>query len=72
MDPNIIIAEIDAYSAQTGMKPTTVCQLALGNARLYDRIKRRIEKYGQEAASLRGYMEANPPKQTAGAKKGAA
>lgn len=61
MDPNIIIAEIDAYSAQTGMKPTTLCQRALGNARLYDRIKRRVEKYGEEAQRLRAFMAANPP-----------
>lgn len=60
MDPNIIIAELDAYSAQTGMKPTTICQHALGNARFYDRIKRRVERYEEEAARLREFMARNP------------
>lgn len=66
MDPNTIIAELDAYCAQVGMKQTTVCQNALGNARLYDRMKRRIDQYAVDAEKLRAYMAANPP-QTKGA-----
>ena len=61
MDPSIIISELDDYCAKTGMRPTTVCQNALGNARLYERIKRRIEQYAREAERLRAYMAANPP-----------
>lgn len=65
MDPNTIIADLDAYCAQTGMKQTTVCQNALGNARLYDRMKRRIDQYAADAQKLRAYMSANPPKSDA-------
>lgn len=61
MDPNTIIAELDAYCAQVGMKQSTVCQNALGNARLYDRMKRRIDQYAADAQKLRAYMAANPP-----------
>jgi hypothetical protein len=61
MDPNAIIAELDAYCAQVGMKQSTVCQNALGNARLYERMKRRIDQYAADAQKLRAYMAANPP-----------
>jgi hypothetical protein len=61
MDPNTIIAELDAYCAQVGMKQSTVCQNALGNARLYERMKRRIDQYAADANKLRAYMAANPP-----------
>lgn len=57
MDPNNIIATIDAYSERTGMKPSTICQLALGNARFYDRAKKRIEKYEDEAERLRVFID---------------
>ncbi|ACM00241.1 MULTISPECIES: hypothetical protein [Cereibacter] len=63
MDPNIIISEIDAHSEATGLKPTTICQKALGNARLYDRMKRRACKYAEEARALRAWMAANSPKE---------
>lgn len=62
MDPNTIIAELDAYCAQVGMKQSTVCQNALGNARLYERMKRRIDQYAADAQKLRAYMAENPPK----------
>lgn len=62
MDPNIIIEELDDYSARTGLKPTTICQNALGNALFYERIKRRVERYRDEAERLRRYMADNPPK----------
>lgn len=68
MDPNTIIAELDAYCHAVGMKQTTVCQNALGNARLYERLKRRIERYAAEAEKLRAYMRANPA-QTEGAQQ---
>jgi hypothetical protein len=61
MDPNTIIAELDAYCAKVGMKQSTVCQNALGNARLYERMKRRIDQYAADAQKLRAYMAANPP-----------
>lgn len=60
MDPNDIIRSIDEYASRVGMKPSTICQMALGNARFYERAKRRIEKYEEEAEKLRAFMEANP------------
>ncbi|MDH2325986.1 hypothetical protein QCN27_03805 [Cereibacter sp. SYSU M97828] len=64
MDPNIIIAELDRYSRISGLKQTTICQNALGNARLYERLKRRAERMEVEAAALRAWMENNPPTST--------
>jgi hypothetical protein len=73
MDPNTIIAELDEYCALMGMKQTTVCQNALGNARLYERMKRRIGQYAADAEKLRAYMAANAPATKAEAnEKGAA
>lgn len=57
MNPIDIIATIDAYAARTGMKPSTICQLALGNARFYDRAKRRLEKYEDEAERIHRFIE---------------
>lgn len=64
MDPSIIIAELDEFSRRTGLKQTTVCQNALGNARFYERMKRRVAKYAEECAVLRAYMAANSPPET--------
>ena len=61
MDLRVIIELLDEYSRLTGLKPTTVCQHALGNARFYDRTKRRAAKYIEEAKRLEIYMRANPP-----------
>lgn len=61
MDPSIIIAEIDAHAQASGLKATTICQRALGNARLYERIKRRCDRYAEEAEKLRRWMAENPP-----------
>ena len=60
MDPNIILFEIEAYAAETGMKPTTICQNALGNARFYDRLRRRLERCVSEAERLREFIAKNP------------
>lgn len=62
MDPNIIITEIESYSRETGLKPTTICQLALGNARYFDRLRSRIDRFPEEAERLRAFMAANPAK----------
>lgn len=56
MDPNIIIAEIDECSRVSGLKPSTICQFATGNARLYDRLKKRAEKDQAILNALRQWM----------------
>lgn len=60
MDPNIIISEIERYAQQTGLKPTTICQLALGNARYFDRLRSRIERFPEEAERIRQWMAEHP------------
>lgn len=60
-----IIAELDAYCAETGLSPATVCNHATNNARLYDRMKMRADKLDADIAALRAFMEANPPKREA-------
>lgn len=61
-----IIAEIDAYSRKTGLKHSTICQHALGNALFYERINRRAEALDGQVEKLRAYMAANPPAETQG------
>lgn len=58
-----IIADLDAYCAETGLSPATVCNRATNNARLYDRMKLRADKLDEDIAALRAFMESNPPKQ---------
>jgi hypothetical protein len=62
MDPNSIITEIERYSQETGLKPTTICQLALGNPRYFDRLRSRIDRFPDEAERIRAFMQANPAK----------
>lgn len=61
-----IIAEIDAYSRRTGLKHSTICQHALGNALFYERINRRADQLDDQVERLRAYMASNPPAQTEG------
>lgn len=50
MDPSIIISEIEEYSVSTGLKTTTVCQMAFGNARYLDRLRSRLERLDDDLA----------------------
>lgn len=61
MDPNIILSEIEAFAAKTGMKPSTICQNALGNARFYERLRHRVDRYAVEADRLREFMMNSSP-----------
>lgn len=60
MDPNIIIADIERYARDAGLKPTTICQLALGNPRYFDRLRSRIGRFPEEAERLRQWMAEHP------------
>jgi hypothetical protein len=60
MDPNIIITEIERYAQEAGLKPTTICQLALGNPRYFDRLRSRIDRFPEEAARIRQWMAEHP------------
>lgn len=66
MDPNIIISEINDYSAKTGLKVTTICQRAFGNARYLDRLHGRLDRLGEEVQRFREFTADNPPPQREG------
>lgn len=61
MDPNIIISEIKDYSAKTGLKVTTICQRAFGNARYLDRLHGRLDRLEDETERFRQFKAENPP-----------
>lgn len=61
MDPDIIIAEIERYRAATGLKVSTICQRAFGNARYLDRLNARIARLPDELQRLHSFIEKNPP-----------
>jgi len=54
-----IIAAIDAYGAETGLKPSTICQSAVQNGRLYDRLKRAEEHDAVVARRVLDWIEAD-------------
>lgn len=60
MNPKMIIDEIDEYSCASGLKPSTICERALGNARFYDRLQKRLERAEDEAERLREWFRKNP------------
>lgn len=62
MDPKHIITAIEAYSKATGLKPTTICQLALGNARYFDRLTARKDRLPKEWGRIKAYIDAHPAK----------
>ncbi len=64
MDPNIIITEIERYAQTTGLKPTTICQLALGNPRYFARLRSRIDRFPDEAERIRQWMRDHPADET--------
>tara|TARA_Y100001951_G_scaffold104016_1_gene114347 strand:- start:9412 stop:9621 length:210 start_codon:yes stop_codon:yes gene_type:complete len=66
-DIHRIISEVDAYCAATGLKPTTVCNRALNNARLYDRLKTNADQVDRYADKLRSWMKDNPAEDRRGA-----
>ena len=43
MNTKSLIRLIDAYAAKTGLAPSTIGRQAVGNARLYDRLKDSME-----------------------------
>ncbi len=53
--------EIEAYCAQTGLSPSTVCERATGNSRLIERHTRRLELIARDEQRIRAWIAANPP-----------
>lgn len=60
MEQNPLITEIEAYCATAGISPSTLGVRAVGNSRLFDRLKRRDEEGQRLADRVRAYMAANP------------
>lgn len=58
-----IIKAIEAYAAQSGLKPSTICQYAVRNRRLYYRLLARQEQDEALAQRLLHWMRDNPPAQ---------
>ena len=61
MDDKKLLDEITTYCGASGMKPSTLGLKALGNSRFVDRLKRRIDKSEEDAATVRAFMRDNPP-----------
>ncbi len=59
MDPNIIIAEIEAYAAASGLKESTICQRAFNNAKYAERLRARLEKGGADLVRFRRFVARN-------------
>lgn len=57
MDPRIILEEINAYSRRSGLKVSTICQMAFRNAKYFDRLSARVERLNEERARLREFIE---------------
>lgn len=64
MDPNIIIAEIEAYAAATGLKESTICQRAFNNAKFAERLRARLERGGEDLNRFRRFVALNPASPT--------
>lgn len=56
-----IIAAIDGYAARSGLAPSTVCQYALKNRLVYDRLKTGGSCSVKTVERLLGWMHDNPP-----------
>jgi len=55
-----VIAEVEAYSRQRGLSPSTVCVRATGNSRLLARMRNRAKQTADDVTRLRRYMACNP------------
>lgn len=54
-------AEIEIYARKCGVKPKTITRRAVGNSRLYERLKGGYGCTLRIAEQLRAYMRAHPP-----------
>ena len=61
MDTSDIIKIIDEYAEETGLRQTTICQRALGNARAYERLQKRSGQHEDMANRLKAYICKHPP-----------
>lgn len=57
-----IIKAIDDYAKASGLKPSTICQYALKNRKVYDRLKNGGSCSFASVEALLAWMDENPPK----------
>jgi len=70
MESRDILKAIDAYSEASGLQPSTICQYAVFNGRLYRHLLDGNECLPRTARRLFQWMEDNPPNERrAGAAK---
>lgn len=56
-----LIKLIESYCKDAGISPATLGVRAVGNSRLYDRLKRRRDRDADVADRVRQYIIENPP-----------
>lgn len=61
MERQTFIAEISAYAASIGLRPSTVCLRAVGNGHLYNRLTDGGDCSSRTMERVRRYMADNPP-----------
>ena len=64
MSYNTILAELETYCGEAGLKPSTVCVRALNDSRYVARHMRRIAALEKDAQKIRDYMVAHPAPDT--------
>ena len=55
-----LIEQIEAYSAASGLKPSSICVKATGNSRLYERLKRITEQHVKYERQIALFIRKNP------------
>lgn len=61
MDIEALLSEVDQFAEAHGISPATVTSKAVGNSRLYSRMRNGGSCTIRIAERLRAYMAANPP-----------
>lgn len=61
MDSSSIIAVVDDYAARSGLAPSTICQYAVKNAKLYRSLHEGSECLPRTAKRLMAWIDENPP-----------
>ena len=67
MDRQDLISKIEAYSAVSKLKPSTICQYALSNRRFYDNLRAGKDYQVGTGERLLGWMQKHPPAERKGA-----
>jgi hypothetical protein len=62
-----IIKAIDAYAEASGLSPTSICQYAVKDGRLYERLKKADVRDAERGKRLLSWMSKNPPERKKGA-----